>query len=61
MCQQCKLNPPFVDVPIREEVESSPDGYASPPYEGTRVAIVPSISVAQRPIAVDLSQKRGES
>jgi hypothetical protein len=47
-------------MPIREEGECSPDGYASPPSEGTRVAVVPSISVAQRPIPIDLSQKRGE-
>ncbi|PNF18760.1 hypothetical protein B7P43_G03348 [Cryptotermes secundus] len=55
---QCKLNPPLVDMPIREESDSSPDGYASPPSEGTRVSVVPSISVAQRPIPVDLAQKR---
>jgi hypothetical protein len=47
-------------MPIREEAESSPDGYASPPSEGTRVAVVPNVSVAQRPIPVDLAQKRGE-
>jgi hypothetical protein len=56
MCYQCKL----VDMPIREEAESSPDGYASPPSEGTRVAVMPSIGVAQRPVPVDISQKRGE-
>ncbi|XP_069675487.1 uncharacterized protein [Periplaneta americana] len=55
---QCKLNPPLADMPIREEGETSPDGYASPPTEGLRVAVVPNVSVAQRPIPVDLAQKR---
>ncbi|XP_067013315.2 serine-rich adhesin for platelets [Anabrus simplex] len=55
---QCKMNIPLVDMPIREEGESSPDGIVTPPSDCSRVAFVPPVNIAPRPMSVDLSQKR---